>query len=114
MSMKRLVLIFTGIGAAFPLGFLAVYQLSPAFRHWWHKGPVWMESAMLAVWPSSLLLMADPEGQSVWPPIISVALNVVLYAILGWLFWIGIKRSPIVLVGTAAAILVGWYGLLSL
>lgn len=67
MSMKRLVLAFMGIGAVFPLGFLAAYQLSPAFKAWWYKGPVWMEHVLLAVWPSSLLLMADPEGRSVWP-----------------------------------------------
>lgn len=59
-------------------------------------------------------MLGDPEDTSVMLPILAVVLNAILYAILGWLFWIGITRSRIVLTVVVVSIVIGWYGLLSL
>ena len=64
------------------------------------------------LWPSWLLLMADPEERSVAIPAISVAINAALYGIAGWLVWIGLHRKRAVLVLVVVALLALWYAML--
>ena len=70
------------------------------------------DRVVLALWPSSLLLMADPEERSVAIPALSIAINALLYGIVGWLIWFGLNRNRLVLAGVVAALIVGWYLLL--
>lgn len=114
MTMKRFVFLFIGIGTLLPAVWFAIYYLSPGFRHWWYATPAWTDHLLLAFWPSSILLLADPKETSVLLPIVTTGLNAVLYGILGVLFWIGLKRSKAVLAVTLAALSLGWYGLLTL
>ena len=53
--------------------------------------------------------MADPEERGVAIPIVSIAINALLYGIVGWLIWFGLNRNRLVLVVVAAALIVGWY-----
>lgn len=71
------------------------------------------DKVLLAIWPSSIFLAADPENRSVAIPVVSMAVNAALYGGLGWLFWVGLYRTRIVLVRTILLILVGWYYLFS-
>lgn len=66
-----------------------------------------LDQALLAVWPSSIFLAADPEDRSVAVPIVSIAVNAVLYAGLGWLVWFDLYRHRVVLGLTVVAIVVG-------
>ncbi|MGQ0543734.1 MAG: hypothetical protein ACT4P3_00160 [Betaproteobacteria bacterium] len=116
MSAKRFVIWFSIVGALVPLSWLAFYWTfgqSPEVSKAIMKSP-WLESLLLMLWPGSILLIGDPEDKSVMLPVLSTAMNVGLYAILGWLFSIGFTRSKVILAATGIAILVGWYWLLSL
>jgi hypothetical protein len=73
----------------------------------------YLDRVLLGVWPSSVLLMADPEGRSISIPIVSTLANVVLYGCLGWLVWFGLYRYRAALGLAAAAVVVGWYFLFS-
>jgi len=68
-----------------------------------------LDRVLLALWPTSIFLAADPEDRSVAIPIISIALNAALYGGVGWLVWFGLYRSRAVLAGTIVLLLVGWY-----
>lgn len=74
----------------------------------WH-----LDRVMIAVWPSSILLLADPKSETVVIPLISTAVNAALYGGLGWLVWLGLYKNRIVLAVPILLILVGWYFLLS-
>lgn len=74
---------------------------------------LYLDRVLLGVWPSSVLLMADPEGRSVSIPIVAALANVVLYGGLGWLVWFGLYRKRAVLGLAAAVVVVGWYFLFS-
>ncbi|MBE2241565.1 MAG: hypothetical protein IAE86_02340 [Burkholderiaceae bacterium] len=117
MTARRFILSFVALGILVPAAWFIFYwtigKAKPDILRWIMLNTPTHE-LLLLLCPSSLLMMMDAEDKSYWLPVITIALNALLYAILGWLFWIGIKRSRIVLIGTAAVVLVGWYGLLNL
>jgi len=113
MTAKRFVLCFVAAGIALPVAWLSVYRIYPAGINWVTSVPR-ADGLLLMLWPSSILLLGDPNDTSMVIPIVSVALNVVLYGILGGLLWLGLKRSKVVLAATVAAVSLGWYGLLTL
>jgi hypothetical protein len=112
MSPRRFIISAIAVGVAIPLLWLALYwgvlrgnprlinNLMSAGR---------LDLALLAVWPSWILLVADPEERSVAIPAASIAVNGVLYGGLGWLVWFGLYRKPAAIAVAALAILVGWY-----
>lgn len=115
MSQRRFVAWAVAIGAAISILWLAVYW---AFLR---GNPTLINSIMsfghfdrilVALWPSWLLLVADPEERSVAIPAISIAANGLLYGILGWLIWIGLHRRRIMLGLVAVVLIAGWYLLL--
>ena len=117
MTARRFILSFVAFGILVPAAWFVFYwtvgKPHPETLRWVMLNTR-IHELLLLLCPSSLLMMMDVEDTSLWLPVITIAVNALLYAILGWLFWIGIKRSRIVLVGTAAAILIGWCGLLNL
>ena len=110
MSLGRFVGFAVAAGIAIPAAWLMLYWV------FMRGNAAIMSEAHLrvlaVVWPSWLLLMADPEERSVAIPAMSIAINALLYGIVGWLIWIGLNRNRIVLAILAAVLLAGWYLLL--
>lgn len=109
--MTRWFLLCVSLGALFPLAWLGIYHFVPAFSGWWFKAPTWTGNLLLAIWPSSLLMIGDPEDKSVMLPIVAVVLNALLYGIVGALIRYGFLYSKPVLAATIMGILVAWFAL---
>jgi hypothetical protein len=71
------------------------------------------DRVLVALWPSWLFLIADPEERNVTLHIASIAVNALLYGALGWLMWLGLNGSRAILGAAGAIVLAGWYFLLS-
>ena len=69
------------------------------------------DRVLLALWPSSVFLMADPEERSVAIPAAAIAVNALLYGAVGWLVWFGLNRRRLMLPVVAVGVLAGWYSL---
>ncbi|MCY7309055.1 MAG: hypothetical protein LH632_23590 [Rhodoferax sp.] len=67
------------------------------------------DRVLLAVWPSWIFFVADPEERSVAIPVVSVAVNAVLYGAIGWLVWFGLYRHRAMLGVAIGVVLLGWY-----
>jgi len=115
MSHWRFVVWAMGVGVAIPALWLVVqraflsndpslsYLVLSSYR---------IDRVLLALWPSSILLMADPEGRSVAIAAVSITANAVLYGAVGWLVWFGLNRRRFVLSVVGVGVLAGWYFLL--
>lgn len=116
MGPQYFVVSAIGVGIGIPIIWLftywAILEGNPALMHS-VMSVGHLDKALMAIWPSSLFLGADPEDQSVAIPIVSIAVNAVLYGGLGWLVWFGLYRNRIVLAGTVLLIVIGWCGLFS-
>lgn len=116
MRQRRFVLVSVALGIAVPFIWLSIYWLflrdNPELIHRiMSKGR--FDRVLLALWPSWIFLVADPEERSIAIPVASVAANALLYGVLGWLIWLGVYRKRTVLGLTAVAIAAGWYFLFS-
>ena len=114
MSQRRFVTLAVALGTAIPVFWLIVYWVflrgnSALVNSIMSEGHL---RALSVIWPSWLLLMADPEERSVAIPAVSIAINALLYGIVGWLIWFGLNRNRLVLVAVAVALITGWYILL--
>jgi hypothetical protein len=115
MSQVRFVALAAGIGTAIPLFWFAVYwaflrgnpQLINSVMSVAH-----FDRVLVAIWPSWLFLIADPEEQSVAIPTAAVAVNALLYGAVGWWVWFGLNRRRFVLPVLAIAVFGGWFFLL--
>jgi hypothetical protein len=112
MSQRHFVGWSLAIGVTVPILWLlvnwGVLSGNPSLSHTF-LSRLYIDRVLLAIWPSSVLLMADPAGKSVVIPLASVAMNAVLYAVLGWLLWLGINRNKALLGVVAVLVLSGWY-----
>lgn len=107
MSQGRFVGVAVAVGIAVPVTWLVVYWI-------FLRGHAAIMSeghirALSVIWPSWPLLMADPEERSVAIPAMSIAINGLLYGIVGWLIWFGLNRNRLVLAVVAVTLIVGWY-----
>ena len=64
---------------------MAIYHGSPMFAGWWLRAPHWVETVRLTVWPSAILLIADPLDNNVLLWVVSAVANAAVYAVVGWL-----------------------------
>lgn len=115
VSQLRFVILAAALGIATPVIWLVLYwaflrgnptQISSVMS------TTYFDRVLVAVWPSWIFLIADPEEQSIAIPAISIVVNAILYSILGWLVWFGLNRKRTVLGLAAAVVLAGWYFLL--
>lgn len=115
MSQRRFVVFASGLGIAIPIVWLAVYWLflrgNPALINSIMSGGHF-DRVLIAVWPSWLFMIADPEEQSVAIPAAAIAVNALLYGVVGWLLWFGLNRRRFVLPVVGVSVLAGWYFLL--
>ena len=112
--MIRWILFCAGFGTVIPLLFFGLYHLVPGFSSWWFKAPMWIGNGLLAIWPSSLLMIGDPEDKSLVLPIMATILNALLYGIVGALVRYGLLYSKPILAATVIGVLVGWFALAGL
>ena len=92
MVMKRLVLFFALVGLGIPVVWKLAYHYSAPFAEWWLQAPDWVETLRLALWPSALLLIADPLDSNVALWIVSVAINAATYGLIGGLLHAVLRR----------------------
>jgi hypothetical protein len=115
MSQTRFAVLAAGIGAAIPLAWFAVYWAflrgNPELINSVMSGARF-DRVLVAIWPSWLFLIADPEEQSIAIPAAAVAVNALLYGAVGWLVWFSLNRRRVVLPVLVMAVLGGWFFLL--
>lgn len=115
MNQRLFVTSAAAIGVAVPVLWLLVYwavlrgdsSLTNSIMSGWH-----FDRVLIVLWPSWLLLIADPEERSIAIPLVAIAINAVLYGGVGWLIWFGLSQRRHVLTGVATVLLAGWYVLL--
>lgn len=116
IALRSFVAWAVSVGVGPPTVYLLLYwtllKENPDFWDWAMTGH--LDRVLLALWPSSILLMADPNDESVAIPVVSIALNGALYAGLGWLLWFGLYKNRMVLAGTILLTLFGCYKLIGL
>ena len=115
MNQFRFVVFATGIGVAIPLLWMAIYWFvlrgnAALIYSLMSEGR--FDRVLIAVWPSWLFFIADPNEQSIAIPVVSVVVNGVLYGAVGWLVWYGLNRHRFVLPVTAVGIVAGMYSVL--
>lgn len=90
--MKRIVVAFALVGLGIPVTWMLAYHGSAAFAEWWLKAPHWVDSLRLAVWPSAILLIADPLDNNVMLWAVSAAINGAIYALIGSLLCVVLRH----------------------
>ena len=75
-----------------------------------------LQKLMLILWPSSLMLLPAGSDESLLSAalLISIAVNVVLYVVIGAAIWYGFRKHHVVLVLLAIVIAVLWWRVLTL
>ena len=116
VSQLRFVAAAVGLGMALPVLWLVVYWAflrgNPGLIHS-IVSTSHFDRVLLGVWPSWIFFVADPEERSVAIPVVSVAVNAILYGALGWVVWLGLYRYRAMLGVAIVVVLVGWYFLFS-
>lgn len=90
--MKRYVFAAVLVGVALPGVWMWIYHANPSFGTWWLHSPGWVETARLVLWPSALLLIADPLDNNVSLWIASALSNGALYGLVAWLVARSVRR----------------------
>lgn len=91
--MKRPALVGAIAGVTIPTLWMIAYHSNSAFADWWPEAPGWIENARLLLWPTAIVLIADPLDKNVALWIISAALNGGIYALVGAIFGVLISRK---------------------
>lgn len=92
--MKRLVIALACVGLFIPIVWMTLYHQSASFAQWWFAAPHWVETARLVLWPSAILLMADPHDSNVSLWVVSALTNAALYAVVASLVGHALQRRP--------------------
>lgn len=92
--MKRLIVAVTCLGLFVPIVWMTLYHQSASFAQWWFAAPQWIEAVRLVLWPSAILLMADPQDSNVSLWVVSALINAALYAVVASLVGHALYRRP--------------------
>jgi uncharacterized membrane protein SirB2 len=92
--MNRLVIVLGCVGLFIPVVWMILYHQSPSFAQWWFAAPHWVETVRLVLWPSAILLMADPHDSNVALWVVSAVTNAALYAALASFVGQALRRRP--------------------
>lgn len=111
MSMTRFIIFFAVVGGVFvPLIFKVISLIILVF-------PSVLMNIMLIVWPSSIMMLAPSSDESFFSEVflISVAVNIVLYVVIGTAIWYGFFMKYYWIL-VMLAIMMGyiWWNLLTL
>lgn len=116
MSMARFISLFAAAGVLVPLLFQAVWWVISKYPAIYLKLGTGLLRLMLVLWPSSLMLLPAGSDESLMPValLISIPVNVVLYAAIGAAIWYGFRKHHVILVLLAAILAVMWWRILTL
>ena len=116
MSFIRFLAWFAFSGVVIPLVFQVVWWLVNRFGVGGLDVQLSIQKLMLILWPSSLMMLPAGSDESLLPValLLSIAANVVLYAVIGAAIWYGFKKQHVVLIFVAIAISVMWWRVLTL
>jgi hypothetical protein len=81
--MSRKASWFALVGLVLPCVWIALYFGVPTFNAWVYSAPIWVGTLRLVLWPSAILLVADPMENTPTLWVVSVALNGALYFVVG-------------------------------
>ncbi|MFO7604431.1 MAG: hypothetical protein R6X06_11550 [Gammaproteobacteria bacterium] len=116
MNQRRFTIFAALLGIVIPVIWLTTYWIflrdNPTLINWIMSSNH-TDRVLLALWPSWILMIADPLERSIAIPVISIAINALLYGILGWIVWFGLHRKRAILGVVVVVVLVGWYFLLA-
>ncbi len=112
----RFVTIFSGVGIGIPILFSLYWQLVDRFFTGDHHFAFLLKLQLL-FWPSSIFMMGAAEASAsdslkMW--LLSVGANMIVYGIVGSLFWRGIYKNKVFLLLIIVSIGFSWYKLWSL
>jgi len=117
MTMSRCIALFASAGSAISMFLLGLWWVLPkiGYTNLWASSR--LDTITLLFWPSSFFLMAT-ENQTTTTVLqimaASIAVNILLYSLIGLLMWYGINKQRWVLYATVGVIAIGWYKLLKL
>ena len=83
LDVRKISVWCAAIGFAIPIAWIGLYLQSSTFVSWVYNSPQWVGNVRMVVWPSALLLVADPEETNVPLWIVSIILNGLLYFLIG-------------------------------
>lgn len=116
MSMARFISLFAVGGVLVPLVFQAAWWVISKYSAIDLKLGLGLQKSMLVLWPSSLMMLPAGSDESLLPValLISIAVNVVLYAAIGAAIWYGFRKHHVILVLLAVVMVVMWWRTLTL
>lgn len=116
MSKIRYISLFAIGGLIIPLIFQAAWWVVNKYPAINLKLGLGIQKLMLVLWPSSLMMLPASSDGNLYPSLllISLAVNVVLYAVIGTAIWYGFRKHHVILVLLAAVLAVIWWRLLTL
>ncbi|WP_368564807.1 hypothetical protein [Pseudoxanthomonas sp. UTMC 1351] len=116
-NFARAVIVSVALGASIPIVWsLLYYGVGGAFPEF--KDGLLTASGSntlrLLIWPTSILLLGDPDDSNYGLVLVSVAGNMLLYGLLGALIWMGLHRSKMYLIFPVLLTAGIWYWVLIL
>lgn len=110
---RRFVLVFFAAGAVVPIIWLVALKMlgeeSVASTMQLHP---WLNAVLIALWPSSIGLIILSETFDTLTYLLLLLVNCLVYASIGALIWLSLRKSKAILVLLAVVISVIWYALL--
>jgi len=115
-SLGRFIGIFSLFGLSLPLIFTLIWTILEKTKYAYGSLGNGLATLELLIWPSSIFMMATAghHGIDYGMLSISVAANIVLYSIIGFVVWLGLKQHRWLLYFLVMIIILGWYKLLTL
>jgi hypothetical protein len=90
-----LILAFAAAGLILPVLWLVFYSLGGESMSRWAVNSTWFSNVLLFLWPSSVLLIADPEDTNFGLRFVSILVNVGFYGLLGYFAWLARSASKL-------------------
>ena len=114
--MRKYVVLFSLAGLALPCLLTVIWMALEKHNgaYLWVSGKI--EVLQLLVWPSSLFMLATAGHQGIDYKMLalSTAVNIGIYALIGFVIWYGVHKQHWILLACGVLVTLGWYKLLTL
>ncbi|MDC0948161.1 hypothetical protein OAS86_02295 [Gammaproteobacteria bacterium] len=114
--MVRFLSLFALGGVVVPLIFQVIWWLVNRYQMTNLDLQIGIQKLVLILWPSSLMTLPAGSDESLLPValLIAIAVNVVLYIVIGLAIWYGFKKHYLFFVLVAIVMVVMWWRILTL
>lgn len=111
--MVMLITLFSLAGLVIPILFTLVWRLLEQHPRAWLAIGAKLEIVQVLMWPSSIFMMATTghDGIDYGMLALSITINIVLYASIGFLIWWGINKQRWAIYCALGLVLLIWYKL---